>query len=214
MQHATGMCVRDRIADVFEQLDPLRGREPVGVRPSVDGAAVHQGHREPRAPLFVEAGVEDRHDAGMIQPCQQVALGLEGVSHDVGGARFQDPLDRDLVGVLAVRTRGAEDHAHATRAQALVQLPRPDALAHAVGILHRVGRRLGDCVTDGIQGVAFPRVGAQQCDHGGVGGRIPATQSPQPPSPDQRMRIDKVVERVEGAVHRGHATTPAASGAV
>jgi hypothetical protein len=133
------MGVLDGLADRHEQLQPLPGRQVIVVAVPCDGDAVDQFHDEEGPAGFSRAGFEDLGDVDMVHHGQGLPLRFEA-GHDLGAVHAElDDLQGDLAadGLFLL---GHVDDTHATLADLLKQLVRPDATAGAFDADRRVGR--------------------------------------------------------------------------
>ena len=82
--------VLHRLANLDEQVEPLRGGELVLLAVVGDLDSAHQLHDEIRTPRFRRPGIENLRDVRMIHHRQRLTLGLEARDDGVG---FQAQLD-------------------------------------------------------------------------------------------------------------------------
>jgi hypothetical protein len=141
MDHQVAVGELHRRADRPEEPQPLRHRERALVAEAIQREAVHVFHGEPGVPLVGHPAVDEPRNAGVIQPRQDLPLGLEAPDEALGVHARPDQLQRneplDGFGLL-----GAVDHAHAAFAQRLEQAVASDLLGGAVG------RQLGNSAAD------------------------------------------------------------------
>ena len=77
MDDELAVGVGDGLADLPEEVDPGVHAEPLAVGPGRDRLTLDELHRQPRAAVAACTAVEDARDAGMVQPGEDPALGLE-----------------------------------------------------------------------------------------------------------------------------------------
>jgi hypothetical protein len=100
-------------AHAGEKLEPFPETQPVGITVAGDRKAFHVLHREVRQVVFGDATVEERSDARMAEPRQDLALLAEAPNHF--GIQVQaapDQLERDALFEDPVVAPGEVDGAH------------------------------------------------------------------------------------------------------
>ncbi|MNM62855.1 hypothetical protein D3C81_742010 [compost metagenome] len=125
------MRICQGLADSGNQFDPLPDRLSILVAPLVDGAAVEQGHDEPRRAVDIDTTIQDRNDVAVIQPRQRVAFRHERIARCRCCQGVLDELYGHVPFVGAIAATGAVDGAHPAHPDKRGDLPRADVLADA-----------------------------------------------------------------------------------
>ena len=84
-----------RLADLHEQIEPGRDRQPPLVAVLRQRNAVHQLHDEIGATIFGRAAVEHFGDIRMVHQRQRLALGFKPGQHGLGSHAGLDQLEGD-----------------------------------------------------------------------------------------------------------------------
>ena len=121
-----------RFADIEEQVEARRQRQPAARAPGVDGLALDELHREPERTLGRAAAVEQAPDVRMGEVGQDLALVAEQLLGDVVLGIGAHQLERDLLFELAVGAPAQVDHRHAAATEFALHREGPDALARRV----------------------------------------------------------------------------------
>ena len=168
MEHSLGVGVADGLADLAQEARRERsversGGERVAQRPSF----VKREDQEEASVLDL-AGVDQTHDAGMIQSREHARLLAKAPAHPVlRGPEIVQQLDDDAAaGDLFVA--GLEDHARAAPSQhALQAIPPADAAAHP-GVLPLRTAALQEIAGPAVPGEELGQIGIARGGDGGL----------------------------------------------
>ena len=135
MDDEVAMRVRDRVADLEEQCETRAEIRVPGVAVVGDHLPFDVLHHGVRSAIRCHAAVEQACDAGMIEPREDLALGVEAIDQLRRFAAGE--LERGTLLELPVGARGLVDLAHAAPADEAHDAPGAEA---CVGLQDRVGR--------------------------------------------------------------------------
>ena len=137
MDDEVAVRIRDGVAGLCEEFSALIGAQVVPVGVVRDGLAVHEFEGEVGEALLGDAAIVETRDAVVFEAGEDLPLGREAAGEDIAGGQQgarREQLERDRPRVEAIGTGGAVDDAHPAFAQALVDLPRPNALSSHAGV--------------------------------------------------------------------------------
>ncbi len=136
-------------ADLGEEVQASLEAEALLLAVVDDGPAVDALHHQVRVTILIDAAVEEAGDARIVEAGEDLALGEQPVAQARARVHAEDELDRGLGLVLPVGPPRAVDHAHATLAEDLHQLPGAEPLTETGlgipaggGLVDEVGRQL------------------------------------------------------------------------
>src|SRR5258708_38747133 len=118
---------------------------------AIDGLAIDAFHREVLPALLRRPTVDEPRDVGMLQVCQDLALGLEALDHELRAGPFPAQLDRHLLLVLVVIPDRPVDRPHASVADLAQHAIRPDVTADAARPRRAPSEALQSALDDAAQ---------------------------------------------------------------
>src|ERR1700722_12703894 len=119
----------NRGAHCTKQLETLWDRQPSGRAMLIDRHAVDEFHDHVRYALLGRASVEHPRDARMIEPRENLPLGVKAPQEEFTAPIEADHLHRHLALERSVGPHGPVYRAHAALADLLKQLVGAEALA-------------------------------------------------------------------------------------
>ncbi len=189
MHHQVAVRVGDRFADMAEELEPFLQRRSVLRAVLGDGAPLDELHHHVGAAVGSDAAVVQARDARMLQPRQDLALGLKTLEL---GARFLlQQLDRGALLEVSLGPRGLVDVTHAAAPDPARDPPRPQAHADCDLFVAGLGR--------GARGFREETLGglhcAQQAFHLPTNCRIADLAAAQARPPACLRKIQQLIEQ-------------------
>ncbi len=131
--------VRDGVADLEKEPEPLAEVEPVRLGIGRDRLAIDELHREEGRAVGGETAVEEAGDAGVVETGEEGAL-AEEAGPEVGGEAGVDELEGGVLCERVIGALGPVDGAHAAAPEMVRHVPRTDALTEER--IHRIAGRV------------------------------------------------------------------------